>query len=70
MVRAGVVLPRLEEAERLYLQLALTGQPAREIAPLLGLPVADVHKLAQRVKKRLREEIRAEEAIKKWRLSV
>jgi hypothetical protein len=64
------VLPRLKAAERLYLQLALTGQPAREIAPLLGLPVADVHKLAQRVKKRLREEIGAEEAIKKWRLSV
>ena len=63
-------LPRLDAAERLYLQLALTGQPAREIAPLLGLPVGDVHKLAQRVKKRLRDEIGAEEAIKKWRLSV
>jgi RNA polymerase primary sigma factor len=64
------VLPRLEATERLYLQLALTGQPAREIAPLLGLPVGEVHKLAQRVKKRLREEIGAEAAIKKWRLSV
>lgn len=63
-------LPRLKEAERLYLQLALAGHPAREIAPLLGLPVGEVHKLAQRVKKRLREEIGAEEAIKNWRLSV
>ena len=63
-------LPRLDATERLYLQLALTGQPAREIAPLLGLPVEAVHKLAQKVKKRLREEIGAEEAVKKWRLSV
>jgi RNA polymerase sigma factor (sigma-70 family) len=63
-------LPRLDAAERLYLQLALTGAPAREIAPLLGMPVGHIHKLAQRVKKRLREEIGAEEAIKKWRLSV
>jgi RNA polymerase primary sigma factor len=63
-------LPQLEAAERLYLQLALDGLPAREIAPLLGLPVENIHKLAQRVKKRLREEIGAEEAVKKWRLSV
>ena len=63
-------LPRLEAAERLYLQLALAGLPAREIAPLLGLPVENIHKLAQRVKKRVREEISAEEAVKKWRLSV
>lgn len=63
-------LPRLGAVERLYLQLALTGQPAREIAPLLGLPVESVHKLAQKVKKRLREEIGPEDAVKKWRLSV
>ena len=63
-------LPRLEVTERLYLQLALAGLPAREIAPLLDLPVENVHKLAQRVKKRLREEIGAEDAVKKWRLSV
>jgi RNA polymerase sigma factor (sigma-70 family) len=63
-------LPRLDAAERLYLQLALTGQPAREIARLLGLPAETVHKLAQKVKKRLREEIGGEEAVKKWRLSV
>lgn len=63
-------LPRLKTAERLYLQLALTGQPAREIARLLGMPVESVHRLAQKVKKRLREEIGNEDAVKKWRLSV
>lgn len=63
-------LPRLDATERLYLQLALTGQPAREIARLLGLPAEHVHKLAQKVKKRLREEIGTEDAVKKWRLSV
>lgn len=63
-------LPRLDALERLYLQLALTGAPAREIAPLLGLPVEAVHKLAQKVKKRLREDIGDEDAVKKWRLSV
>jgi RNA polymerase sigma factor (sigma-70 family) len=62
--------PRLDAAERLYLQLALTGAPAREIARLLGLPAENVHKLAQKVKKRLREEIGADDAVKKWRLSV
>jgi RNA polymerase primary sigma factor len=65
-----LALPRLDAAERLYLQLALTGQPAREIARLLGLPVENVHKLAQKAKKRLREEIGAEDAVNKWRLSV
>jgi RNA polymerase primary sigma factor len=63
-------LPRLETNERLYLQLAITGQPAREIARLLGMPVESVHKLAQKVKQRLREEIGKEAAVKKWRLSV
>ena len=63
-------LPRLEAAERLYLQLALTGHPAREIARLIGRPVETVHKLAQKVKRRLREEIGDEEAVKKWKLSV
>lgn len=63
-------LPRLAPTERLYLELALGGQPAREIAPLLGLPVEAVHKLAQRVKKRLREEIGDDAAVKTWRLSV
>lgn len=63
-------LPRLEPNERLYLQLALTGQPAREIARMLGVPVESIHKLAQRVKKRLRREIGDEAAVKNWRLSV
>ncbi len=63
-------LPRLEAAERLYLQLALAGHPARDIARLIGQSAEAVHKLAQKVKKRLREEIGGEDAVKKWRLSV
>jgi RNA polymerase sigma factor (sigma-70 family) len=62
--------PKLSAAERLYLQLALTGEPAREIARMLGQPVEDIHKLAQRVKRRLREELSDAEAVIKWRLSV
>ena len=65
-----LALPRLEATERLYLQFALNGQPAREIAPLIGLPVETVHKLAQKVKKQLREEIGNADAVKKWKLSV
>lgn len=63
-------LPRLDAGERLYLQYALNGHPAREIARLAGLPVETVHKLAQRVKKQLRDEIGETDAVKKWRLSV
>lgn len=63
-------LPRLEAAERLYLRLALAGHPAREIARLTGQSAETVHRLAQRVKKHLREEIGDEDAVKKWRLSV
>jgi RNA polymerase primary sigma factor len=63
-------LPRLDATERLYLQFALNGQPAREIARLIGLPVETVHKLAQKVKKQLREEIGGADAVKKWKLSV
>jgi RNA polymerase primary sigma factor len=63
-------LPRLDAGERLYLQYALNGYPAREIARLAGLPVETVHKLAQRVKRQLRDEIGETDAVKKWRLSV
>jgi RNA polymerase primary sigma factor len=63
-------LPDLAVAERLYLQLALSGEPARVIARLLCLPVEDVHKLAQRLKRRLREALGDAEVVKKWRLSV
>jgi RNA polymerase primary sigma factor len=63
-------LPRLAVGERLYLQLALSGEPAREIARLLCLPVADVHKLAQKLKRRLRDELGDADVVKKWRLSV
>ena len=64
------VLPKLPPAERLYLQLALAGEPARAIARLLVLPVEEVHKLAQRLKRRLREELGDEDAVRRWRLSV
>jgi len=63
-------LPRLTTTERLYLQYALNGYPPREIARLVSLPVEAVHKLAQRVKRTLREEIGETDTIKKWRLSV
>jgi RNA polymerase primary sigma factor len=63
-------LPKLAAAERLYLQLALAGEPAREIARLLCLPVEDVHKLAQKLKRRLREELGEAEVVKRWKLSV
>lgn len=63
-------LPKLDAAERLYLQWALSGLPAREIARLTGKAAEDVHKIAQRVKRRLREELSDEDSVKKWRLSV
>ena len=63
-------LPGLAVAERLYLQLALSGAPAREIARLLCLPVEDVHKLAQKLKRHLRVELGDADVVKKWRLSV
>lgn len=62
--------PKLVAGERLYLQLALTGQPAREIARLIGCPVEEVHRLAQKVKRRLRDELADDDVVKKWRLSV
>jgi RNA polymerase primary sigma factor len=65
-----LALPALDATERRYLELAISGQPAREIARLIGLPVENVHRLAQRVKKRLREEIGGADAIQKWKLSV
>jgi RNA polymerase primary sigma factor len=64
------ILPALPAAERLYLQLALTGAPAREIARLMCLPVEEVHRLAQKLKRRLRAELGETEAVKRWRLSV
>lgn len=64
------VLPKLDPSERLYLKLALTGEPAREIARVLGQPVENIHRLAQKVKRRIRDELGDEAAVKKWRLSV
>jgi RNA polymerase primary sigma factor len=64
------MLPALGSAERLYLQLALAGASAREIARLICLPVEEVHRLAQRLKRRLRAELGEAEVMKRWRLSV
>jgi RNA polymerase sigma factor (sigma-70 family) len=63
-------LPGLAVGERLYLQLALSGAPAREIARLLCLPAEDVHKLAQKLKRRLRDQLGDADVVKRWRLSV
>ena len=63
-------LPRLTATERLYLECALAGHPAREIARMNGLPVEAVHRLAQQVKRRLAQEIGGVEAVKNWKLSV
>jgi RNA polymerase sigma factor (sigma-70 family) len=63
-------LPKLAAGERLYLQLALTGRPAREIARITGCPVEEIHKVAQKLKRRLREEMGEDAAVKKWLLSV
>jgi RNA polymerase primary sigma factor len=63
-------MPKLDAAERLYLQLALTGAPAREIARLIGRPADEIHRMSQKVKRRLREELGDDAAVKKWRLSV
>jgi RNA polymerase primary sigma factor len=70
LVALQQALPSLDATERLYIQFALSGQPAREIARLIGLPVETVHKLAHKVKKQLREEIGGVDAVKKWKLSV
>lgn len=63
-------LPGLTATERLYLECALAGHPAREIARMNGLPVEAVHRLAQQVKRRLAQEIGGVEAVKNWKLSV
>jgi DNA-directed RNA polymerase specialized sigma24 family protein len=50
--------------------LALSGQPAREIARLLCVPAEDVHKLAQKLKRRLRDQLGEADVVKRWKLSV
>lgn len=63
-------LPGLNAQERLYIELAFAGHPARDIARMAGLPVETVHRLAQQVKRRLRQEIGDDAAVKNWKLSV
>lgn len=63
-------LPQLDAEEQLYVRLALAGHPARDIAAVLGVPAERVHRLAQQVKRHLRQAIGGEEAVKDWRMSV
>lgn len=59
----------LPEAERLYVRILLAGNgtlPAREVARLMGRPVAEVYKLKQRLLQRLRDQLRDDAAVKNW----
>jgi RNA polymerase primary sigma factor len=63
----------LPEADRLYLQIALSGGevlPAREVARLMQKPVEEVYKLKQRLLKQLKAMLNDHEGVKKWRTSV
>ena len=63
----------LSPAERVYLAIALGGNPtppAREIARLMQRPVDEIYKLKQRVLTKLREIASADSKIKTWRASV
>jgi RNA polymerase primary sigma factor len=63
----------LSEAERLYLEIFLgNGEPlpAREMARLMGRPVAEIYKLKQRVMGRLKAALEKNPAVKLWRASV
>jgi len=63
-------LPELTVPERRYLQFALQGLPAREIARIAGCPVEDIHRVAGRLKRRLRDKLGADAVMKKWLMSV
>jgi len=56
------VLPRLDADAQIYVQLALAGHPARDIARTLGVPAETAHRQAQQVKRQLRRAIGGETA--------
>jgi RNA polymerase primary sigma factor len=63
----------LAEADRIYIRIVLGSTeppPAREIARLMGRPVADIYKLKQRVLKQLKAGLEGQDAVKNWLASV
>jgi len=63
----------LPERERAYLRIALGGGaplPAREIARLMGEPVAEIYQLKQRLLPRLKAALTNSAAVKNWVASV
>ncbi len=60
----------LPHDERLYMQIALsspTPRPAREIAKLMGRPVADVYRVREQLKRRLHDALQSHPAVREWR---
>jgi len=69
----NAVTAELAEPDRLYVRIVLGSTeplPAREIARLMGRPVADIYKLKQRVLKQLKTELEERDAVKNWLASV
>lgn len=73
---AGVLselIATLPPAEALYLRIAVDAAvtlPAREIARLMGRPVAEIYKLKQRVMARVHDRLSDHPVVKKWRETV
>jgi len=70
LVVLEAALPRLDASGQVYVRLALAGHPARDIARMLGVPAEHVHRLAQQVKRHLRQAIGGDAAVQNWRVSV
>jgi RNA polymerase primary sigma factor len=69
----SAVTAELAEADRLYVRIVLGSTeplPAREIARLMGRPVADIYKLKQRVLKQLKAGLEGRDTVKNWLASV
>jgi RNA polymerase primary sigma factor len=69
----NAVTADLAEPDRLYVRIVLGSTqplPAREIARLMGRPVADVYKLKQRVLRQLKARLEERDAVKNWLASV
>ncbi|MGE5517067.1 MAG: sigma-70 family RNA polymerase sigma factor [Bacteroidota bacterium] len=67
------LIDTLPASEALYLRIALDGAeplPARDIARLMGRPVAEVYKIKQKVMVRLHDILSEHPMVKKWRESV
>lgn len=69
----NAVTADLAEADRAYIRIVLSSTeplPAREIARLMGRPVAEIYKLKQRVLKQLKAGLEEHDAVKNWLASV